>query len=136
VRTVVVLGTNLLVGAAALAWALVHFGAPALALLGREPRLVLLVGLLLAVAATFLCCGLRWWLLLRGLGVRTGLVRVTAFRAAGQSVSTLIPSAKLGGEPVRAYLLARSGVPVPGTLASVAFDRAFDMAAAVPFTGA
>ena len=133
-RTVVVLGTNLVVGAAALGWVLVRFGAPALALLAREPHVVLLGGLALAVATTFLCFGVRWQLLLRGLGVQAALVRLTAYRAAGQSVSTLIPSGKLGGEPVRAYLLARSGVSVPATLASVALDRAFDMAAAVPFT--
>jgi hypothetical protein len=134
VRTVVVLGTNLVVGAAALGWVLVRFGAPALALLGREPRVVMLIGLVLAVATAFLCYALRWRLLLRGLDVRCALVRLAAYGAAAQSVSTLVSSAKLGGEPVRAYLLARSGVPVPATIATIALDRAFDMAAAVPFT--
>jgi glycosyltransferase 2 family protein len=134
VRTVVVLGTNLVVGAAALGWALVRFGAPALALLGREPHVGMLTGLVLAVATTFLCYALRWRVLLRGLGVRRTFARLAAYRAAGQSVSTLVPSAKLGGEPVRAYLLARSGVPVPATIATIALDRAFEMAAAIPFT--
>src|SRR6185295_17931839 len=134
VRTVVVLGTHLVTGAVALGWILMRFGVPALALLGREPHVALLIGLVLAVATTFLCYALRWRLLLRGLEVRCGFARLVAYRAAAQSVSTLVPSAKLGGEPVRAYLLARSGVPVPATIATIALDRAFDMAAAVPFT--
>jgi uncharacterized protein (TIRG00374 family) len=133
VRPAVVLGTNLVVGAAVLGWALHQYGAPALALLAAPPslgRLGLFGG---AVAAVFLGFGLRWQIVLAGLGVRRGLTALTAWRAAGQSLSTLIPSAKLGGEPLRAVLLVRDRVPAASAIASVAVDRTLEMGAAAPF---
>src|SRR5204862_29268 len=70
VRTAVILGTNFLVGAAALAWVLVRHGVPALELLASGPRLGLLALFPLVVAASFTAYAWRWKVLLAGLGAR------------------------------------------------------------------
>lgn len=132
-RTGLVLGVNLLLGAAALAWVLRQFGGPAVALLARRPSGIRLLGVMVAVAVGLALDGLRWLVLLRGVGVRTGLGRLTLFRAAGQSVGSLLPSAKLGGEPLRMYLLARAGADMPTAIASVAVDRTLELGASTAF---
>jgi uncharacterized membrane protein YbhN (UPF0104 family) len=114
-------------------WALHRFGAPALALLARGPRTGLLLAFAAVVGVVFVAWGMRWRLLLAGLGARGGLPSLTAHRAAAQSVSALVPSAKLGGEPLRAYLLVRDRVPAAAAIASVAVDRTLEMGAAAPF---
>jgi len=133
VRTAVVLGTNFLVGAAVLAWVLVRHGAPALEVLASGPRLGLLVLFPLAVAASFTAYAWRWKVLLAGLGARPRLAALVGYRAAGQSLSSLIPSGKLGGEPLRTLLLARGGVGAAQAIAAVAVDRTLEMGGAAAF---
>jgi len=133
VRPAVVLATNFVVGAGALAWVLYRYGSPALALLGRDPDGVRLVLFALTGAAAFGAYALRWQLLLAGVGVRVRLARLVAYRAAGQTLSALIPSGKLGGDPLRAFLLARHGVSGASAIATVAVDRVLEMSAAAPF---
>jgi hypothetical protein len=87
-----------------------------------------------AVAAAIVTLALRWEVLLAGLGLRPGLRRLAAYRAAGQSLSTIIPSAKLGGEPLRVWLLLRARVPAAPAIASVAVDRTLEIGAGAPFT--
>src|SRR5262245_2503956 len=87
-----------------------------------------------AIVTAFAAFGLRWDFLLAGLGCRVGVAALTACRAAGQSVSSLIPSGRLGGEPLRAYLAVQDGVPVPQAIASVAVDRTLEMGGASMFT--
>jgi uncharacterized protein (TIRG00374 family) len=129
-RTAVVLGTNLVVASAGLAWALARFGGPALAVLERRPSVPLLGAFLATAAAGLVCYAARWRVLLGGLGTSPPLRRLIAYRAAGQSLSALIPSAKLGGEPLRVYLLMRDAVPAPHAIASVAVDRTLEMGVA------
>jgi uncharacterized protein (TIRG00374 family) len=128
-RTAVVLGTNLVLGGAALAWLLWRYGGPALELLARAPSWGLLVAVVATVATGLAVDALRWRTLLAGVVPPPGLARLTAFRAAGQSVSALVPSARLGGEPLRMYLLARDGVAGPVAIASVVVDRTLEMGA-------
>jgi len=132
-RTGLVLGVNLLLGAAALAWVLRRFGAPAIALLARGPSALGLAGVLVAIAAGLGLDALRWRILLDGLGVRPALLRLALLRAAGQSVGAVLPSAKLGGEPLRMYLCARAGVGGPDAVASVAVDRTLEIGASTAF---
>ena len=122
-RTAVILGTNFLVGAAALAWVLVRYGVPALELLASGPRLGLLALFPFVVAASFTAYAWRWKVLLAGLDARPRLAALVGYRAAGQSLSSLIPSGKLGGEPLRTLLLARGGVGGAPAIAAVAVDR-------------
>src|SRR5439155_728667 len=114
-------------------WVLVRHGALALELLAGGPRLGLLVLFPLAVAASFTAYAWRWKVLLAGLGARPRLAALVGYRAAGQSLSSLIPSGKLGGEPLRTLLLARGGVGGAPAIAAVAVDRTLEMGAAAAF---
>jgi uncharacterized protein (TIRG00374 family) len=133
VRPAVILGTNLAVGSAALAWVLHRFGGAALQVLVARPAPAVLAAFLVAVAACLAGYALRWRMVLGALGLVSPLGALTVYRAAGQSVSTLVPSAKLGGEPVRAWLLLRDRVPAAGVIASVVVDRILDMGASAGF---
>ena len=126
-RPAVVLGTNLVIGIAALVWALHRFGEPALSLLSRAPSPALLIAFVLAIALGLTTCGLRWSVLLAGLGSHVALATLTACRAAGHSLSSLVPSGRMGGEPLRAYLAVQQGVPAPQAIASVTVDRTLEM---------
>jgi glycosyltransferase 2 family protein len=129
-RTAVVLAANLLVGTAALAYLLQRFGTPALSLVvGRPPSALRLLAFGAVIVLTVILEASRWRLMLTVLGERARVLRLAAFRAAGQSLSTLLPSAKLGGEPLRMYLLARAGVPGGSAIASVAVDRTVELGA-------
>src|SRR5439155_10730038 len=126
-RTAVVLATNLIVGAAALVYLLHRFGTPAVLLLGRHRSIPFLLAFCGVVLVALAIDAWRWRVLLVGLGERPGMVRLAAFRAAGQSLSALLPSAKLGGEPVRMFLLARERVSAARAIASVAVDRTVEL---------
>jgi len=130
VRPAVVLGANLVVGAGVLAYVLVRYGSPAVHLLATRTDPLLLAAFPLAVGASVLAYALRWRILLRGVGASASLGWLTTYRLAGQSLSSLIPSAKLGGEPLRVVLLVRDGVPAPAAIASVVVDRTLEMGAA------
>lgn len=132
-RSTLILGTNLVVASAVFAWVLQRFGGPALVLLRAQPSGMLLAAFLATVGVTVAGYALRWRMVLAGLGLRPSFGALTAYRAAGQSVSTLVPSAKLGGEPVRAYLLLRDDVAAPAVIASVVVDRVLDMGAGMGF---
>jgi len=129
VRPAVVLGTNLVVAVAALAWLLSRYGADALALLARSPSPPLLAAFACAVLAGLAAMAVRWGLLLAGLGCEFDAGSMSASRAAGYSVSALVPSAKLGGEPLRAWLAVQHRVPAPQSIASVAADRTLELGA-------
>jgi len=133
VRPAVVLGTNLVIGAGGLGYVLFRFGAPAAALLARRPEPLSLAGFVLAVALAYVLYALRWRIVLGGLGAPPRLLRLTAYRAAGQSLSSLLPSAKLGGEPLRVVLLVRASTPAARAIASVVVDRTLEMVGASPF---
>jgi uncharacterized protein (TIRG00374 family) len=134
VRTAVVLGLNFALGGAALSWVLWRFGSPALELLVHGPHPALLIAFAAAFAASLATLAFRWQVLLAGIGLHPGLARLTAYRAAGQTLSAIIPSAKLGGEPLRAWLLARDQARAGSAIASVAVDRTLEIGAGAPFT--
>lgn len=131
-RPSVVLGTNLVVATGVLAWVLVRFGGPAVAVLERSPSLALLLAFTAALAGGIAIEAWRWAILLAGFCVETRLGALTAYRAAGHTIAALVPSARLGGEPLRAYLLARAGVPTPQAIASIGVDRTIEVGVAAP----
>lgn len=132
-RQAIIVGTNCVVALAALVWLLRDNGAAALAVLTAGPRYGLLAGMVVAAAVAVALYAMRWGMLLAGLGTSLGLGRLSALRAAGQSVSAMLPTIKLGGDPLRVWLLARSDVPVPPAIASVAVDRALEMGSGAAF---
>jgi uncharacterized protein (TIRG00374 family) len=133
-RASVVLGVNLVVGAAGLGWLLHRFGGDAWELLLTRASGLGLAAFFLTVLLAFVAFARRWQLLLAGLDSRPGLGRLTAYRAAGQSLSSLVPSAKLGGEPLRVWLLTEGGTAAPVALTSVVIDRTLEIASSTAFT--
>jgi uncharacterized protein (TIRG00374 family) len=110
------------------AWALsrVPFAAVGgvLARLGAGQLAILLVANLLIIAAF----ALRWWVILRALGVKAPFAALTGYRLAGFGVSYFTPGPQIGGEPAQVWLLARRhGASMPAAVSSVALDRLVDM---------
>jgi uncharacterized protein (TIRG00374 family) len=133
-RASVILTTNLVVATAALVWVLWDKGRAALALLTLDPSWLRFSAFLAMVVVLWAGATWRWRIVLGGVCRPPPIVGLMWYRLAGQSVSMLIPSAKLGGEPVRGYLLVRGGVAASDAMASVAIDRVLDMGAGTVFT--
>jgi uncharacterized protein (TIRG00374 family) len=81
-----------------------------------------------------------WWVLSRcfvgATNARTpipSVVRLFALRAAGEAVNAITPTAYFGGEPVKAWLLHRRGVPLAPGLASVVVSKTALMLTQGPF---
>jgi glycosyltransferase 2 family protein len=88
----------------------------------------------LAVEAVLFCgYTLRWRSLLRGLDEDLSFRRLFGARLAGLAIGSLTPGAKLGGEPLRAYMVARDGVRAGPAIASVVVDRGVELVANVVF---
>ena len=60
-----------------------------------------------------------WFLTLEQWASRVGFVRLFMVRMAGEAINATTPTAMLGGEPMKAYLLTRYEVPMVEGLASV-----------------
>lgn len=83
-----------------------------------------LVALNLAALVVF---GVRWWIILRGLGRPIGLLQASLYRLAAFGFSYFTPGPQIGGEPVQVLLVEkRHGVPREVAIASVGLDRLFD----------
>jgi uncharacterized protein (TIRG00374 family) len=128
-----ILGVNLVLASAGLGWVLWRWGAPAVAVLGRGPSPGGLCLFAAAVVLTLACFTVRWRILLSAMGVAIPIAALAAYRLAGQSVSALVPSAKLGGDPLRAYYLLRRPAPAAESLASVVLDRVLEVGASAIF---
>lgn len=73
----------------------------------------------LPMIGVYLLEALGWRLTLGEHAGLIGFVRLFAIRMAGESINVTTPSAYVGGEPMKAYLLKRYGVPMVEGLASV-----------------
>jgi putative membrane protein len=74
-----------------------------------------------------------WWVLLRS-SDRLPLFRFFWMRWIGESVSTLVPSAVVGGDIVRARIAAIEGVPLPMAAGSVLVDITLGIFTQAAFT--
>jgi len=130
---VLILGTNLVLGALLLGWLLQSLGRPAMQHMSPRLSIPKLGAFLVTVAVAIVCFSWRWRLLLSGLGDPPSLIRLVGFRSAGQTLAALIPSARIGGDPLRAWLATRAQVSAQDAIATVATDRALEIGAAAPF---
>jgi len=64
-----------------------------------------------------------WKITLGPAGQSVSFLRVFAVRTAGEVVNMTTPTAYVGGEPLKAYLLQKSGVPMVDGLASVVIAK-------------
>lgn len=133
-RRGILLGVNLLLGVAFLAFILRRFGAGAIESLatGFSPAWLAVFFGLAATALGLLAR--RWQMLLEGIGEAPPIARLAALRAAGHGLGVLVPSARVGGDPLRVWLVLREGVSGRSALSSVAVDRILEMGAAAPFS--
>ncbi|MBI4735417.1 MAG: flippase-like domain-containing protein [candidate division NC10 bacterium] len=81
--------------------------------------------------ASYLVDSLGWWWILRrdfdgsagNPGPAPRLPQLFAIRAAGEAVNAITPTAYLGGEPLKAWLLQRHGISLVPCLASVLVSK-------------
>jgi len=89
------------------------------------PTLVLLyliVSVLIMVTLSF-----RWKVILNALGHKIAFYKLFGYRVIGYGISYITPSAKVGGEPVRAALLKRRGLSFKEGLSSVVIDKTLEL---------
>ncbi len=74
-----------------------------------------------------------WWLTLGPWARRVGFVRLFMVRMSGEAINVTTPTAMLGGEPLKAYLLTRYDVPMVEGLASVVVTKTIMVLAQILF---
>lgn len=121
---------RLLSGAAGiflLAWLAHRAGTDAIAaaLVRLDPAWLLVwLGLFFVVAFGI---AWRWSLLVRALGIEVGVRELVAMWFCGVTVGSATAGAKLGGDPLRAWLLARRSSETGRAIASVIADRGIEL---------
>lgn len=127
---------NLVFGVAVLAYVLRSYGAQALAVLKMDISPGFVVLFAVSTLATILCLSWRWGYILTGLNnvLPVGLLNLTLYRSAAHSVAVLVPSGKLGGDPLRVWLASRKGIPTADLIASTVVDRTLEIGSSAPFS--
>lgn len=87
-----------------------------------------IVSLLIATLLT-----LKWKVILHAQRIKVPFHRLLAYRTVGYSIGYLTPTAHVGGEPIRAYLLKREGVHVNKAFAGVIIDKSTELMSNVAF---
>ncbi len=71
---------------------------------------------------------LRWSIILKSQGCKIPFPKLIVYKLAGFGVSYVTPSAHMGGEPVRAYLLSHNhNIEFKKSLSSVIIDKSLDL---------
>lgn len=68
-----------------------------------------------------------------GRGAPIPLGRLTRLRLAGEAINSITPTAYLGGEPLKAHLLHRAGIPGPDAVAAVVVAKTAVIASQIIF---
>ncbi len=109
----------LIIGLLALVGIVWHIGLDpifvAVSQLGPLPLVIILLPMILVYGLE----AWGWRLTLGPYAERVGFLRLWAIRMAGETVNVTTPAAYVGGEPLKAYLLKRYGVPMVEGMASV-----------------
>ncbi len=109
----------LIIGLIALVGIVWHIGLTpilgAVSQLGFFPLFVILLPMVLVYGLE----AWGWRLTLGPYATYVGFLRLFAIRMAGETVNVTTPAAYVGGEPLKAYLLKRYGVPMVDSMASV-----------------
>jgi uncharacterized protein (TIRG00374 family) len=86
-----------------------------------------LAAYVLLTAVVVLGYARRWRLVARAVGGCPSLGRLVAARLAGDAVGSLVPSAKLAGEPLRVALARGGETTTTQSTAGVAIDRLLEL---------
>jgi len=81
----------------------------------------------------YLFDALAWQLTLGDRARDVGFFKYFFIRTAGEAVNNITPSAYLGGEPVKAYLLQKHGIPIVDGMASVVIAKTMVVIAQILF---
>ena len=133
-RSKVIFWVNLAFGIGLLGWFLAEYGSAAWRVLQKDYDAPAFLGFLLALTAGIGTLAWRWRFLLRQLAVTPGFVRMMIYRSAAHSFGSIIPSGRMGGDPLRAWLLTRDGVQASHSIAGTVVDRTLELGATAPFT--
>lgn len=109
----------LIVGLAALVGIVLHIGLDPILRTVSQLGLLHLGLILLPMILVYGLEALGWQLTLGSHARTVGFMRLFAIRMAGETVNVTTPTAYVGGEPLKAFLLKRHGVPMVDGLASV-----------------
>jgi uncharacterized protein (TIRG00374 family) len=80
-----------------------------------------------------LCSVFRWKLILLSQNHKIKFIYLVKSYLAGYGVSYITPSAKLGGEPVRAALLKRYGLKTHESLSTIIIDKSLELSGSALF---
>src|SRR5437867_9002739 len=108
-------------GAALFTFLLIHQGAPQVMAAFASAGWWIAAVVIYHFAVPVLLDALAWWSLFPR-SERLSLWELFWMRWIGESVSTLVPSASVGGDVVRARLAALHGASIPAAAASVLVD--------------
>ena len=89
--------------------------------------------ILIPLLVVYLLDAYGWSLTLGPWANRVGFVRLFMVRMAGEAINVTTPTAMLGGEPMKAYLLTRYEVPMVEGLASVVTAKTIMVVAQILF---
>src|SRR5205809_6770234 len=120
-------------GAALFTFLLIHQGAPQVMAAFASARWWIAAVVIYDLAVPVLLDALAWWSLFPRTE-RLSLWQLFWMRWIGESVSTLVPSAAVGGDVVRARLAALRGAPIPSAAASVLVDITLGVFVQIGFT--
>lgn len=133
-RSKLIFVANLAVGTVLFIYVLRAYGGPALAILGENPSGLFAGGFVSSALATVLILSWRWGFVMGGRRAPLSLARLALYRSAAHTLAVLVPSGKLGGDPLRAWLAVRSGVSAGRAIGGVTVDRTLEMGSSAPFS--
>lgn len=90
-------------------------------------KLEYIIGYLVVSVLMMVFFAWRWQIILKSQGLKIPFHRVFNYRIIGYGISYFTPSAKFGGEPVRAMLLSHHKVKFSKALSSVIIDKTIEM---------
>src|SRR5438045_3476866 len=120
-------------GAALFTFLLIHQGAPQVMAAFASAGWWIAAVVIYHFAVPVLLDALAWWSLFPR-SERLSLWELFWMRWIGESVSTLVPSASVGGDVVRARLAALRGASIPAAAASVLVDITLGVFVQIGFT--
>ncbi|MDG2050566.1 MAG: lysylphosphatidylglycerol synthase transmembrane domain-containing protein [Myxococcota bacterium] len=133
-RSKLIFWVNLAFGTGLFAWFLSQYGGGAWTVLQKNYAAPAFFGFILSLTAGIATLSWRWQFLLKQLTVAPGFIRMMIYRSAAHSLGSLIPSGRMGGDPLRAWLLTRDGVKTDASIASTVVDRTLELGSTAPFT--
>jgi uncharacterized protein (TIRG00374 family) len=124
---------SLLLGLVAVALIIINVGADAVVAQFARASLMFLGAYLLVSITIAVVLTLRWKLILHSQGLSVAFWKLFTYRLMGYSVSYLTPTAHVGGEWIRAFLLAREDIDTNTAVGSVIIDKSVELMVNVLF---